>query len=64
MTPASCARSHDRLTELVVILSGVGVSAARGAITEATKRSDFRSGNGDDNLAVVADAIVALRNNR
>lgn len=57
MTSPSRARAHDRLAELVVVLSGARHHEARDAITEAIDRN----GDAGDNLINVADAIMALR---
>lgn len=49
--------SLDRLTELVVQLSGAPGEAARGAVESAVARN----GRWGDNLLNVADALVAVR---
>jgi hypothetical protein len=49
--------SLDRLTELVVQLSGAPGEAARGAVEDAVARN----GRWGDNLLNVADALVTVR---
>lgn len=58
MTLPSRARAHDRLAELVVVLSGARHDDARTAIDHAIDRN----GDAGDNLINVADAVAALRN--
>ena len=58
MTSPSRARAHDRLAELVVVLSGARHDDARDAIDHAIDRN----GDAGDNLINVADAVTALRN--
>jgi len=48
---------HDRLTELVVCLSGTDDESARHALDEAA----HRHGEWGDTLLNVADALVAIR---
>ena len=57
MTNGSAPAPVDRLTELVVHLSGAPGEAARGAIEEAVERN----GPWGDNLLNIADALVAVR---
>ncbi len=57
MTTVSGPRAHDRLVELVVILSGANSRVAGVALDDAIGRN----GDSGDNLLNVADAIIRLR---
>ncbi len=57
MNQISAPASLDRLTELVVHLSGAPGEAVRGAVVDAVERN----GRWGDNLLNVADALVAVR---